>query len=148
VIVYLDSSVLVRAYLSDEKGHDGALTLLLDQDMPAVTGRWTLIEVSGTIVRAVRARRSALSEDELLGLLDNDLADGGLVTVLSAPEPEVEAATLRLVRTHGLRAMDAWHLATAQLTVPPLAEPGDPVGFASRDDAQRAVALNLGFQPC
>jgi hypothetical protein len=42
--------------------------------------------------------------------------------------------------------MDAWHLATAVLLVPSLAEPGEEVGFASRDQTQAAVAEALGFR--
>jgi hypothetical protein len=41
--------------------------------------------------------------------------------------------------------MDAWHLATATLTVPALAEGGERIGFASRDHDQAAVAQLLGF---
>jgi hypothetical protein len=41
--------------------------------------------------------------------------------------------------------MDAWHLATATLTVPPLAEPGEHIAFASRDDEQATIAELLGF---
>lgn len=41
--------------------------------------------------------------------------------------------------------MDARHLATATLTIPLLAEPGEPIGFASRHHEQAAVAELLGF---
>jgi hypothetical protein len=61
----------------------------------------------------------------LLELLDSDLGVDGLVTVVTAPQEEVETEALRIVRAHGMRAMDAWHLAVAKLTVPPLAEPGE-----------------------
>jgi hypothetical protein len=43
--------------------------------------------------------------------------------------------------------MDAWHLAMAKLTVPRLAEPGEPTAFVTRDEALRAVAERLGFRP-
>jgi hypothetical protein len=43
--------------------------------------------------------------------------------------------------------MDAWHLAVAAIVVPPLLEPGEPRAFASRDEAQRQVAEELGFVP-
>ena len=54
---------------------------------------------------------------------------------------------LGMVREHALRAMDAWHLAVAALTVPPLAEAGEEVAFASRHEAQSTVAATLGFTP-
>lgn len=50
-----------------------------------------------------------------------------------------------LVRGHALRAMDAWHLAVAALVIPPLLEPGEQQGFASRDAMRRKVAEHLGF---
>lgn len=81
----------------------------------------------------------------MLALLDADLS--GPVIVLRAPQDEVEQHALELVRRHALRAMDAWHLAVAAITVPPLLEPGEQRAFASRDEPQRAVAQELGFVP-
>jgi predicted nucleic acid-binding protein len=143
VIVYLDSSILARAYLADEDGHDQAVALLDNLDIAAVTGTWTRIEVSGALIRAARAGRA--DAEGLLALLDADLATDGPVTVLTAPQEHVEEMALNLVREHALRAMDAWHLAAASLTVPPLAEAGEQIAFASRDEAQAAVAVTLGF---
>jgi predicted nucleic acid-binding protein len=147
VIVYLDSSVVVRAYLADEAGHDEALSLMDDPEIAAVTATWTRVEVSGALVRASRAGRLNGGPDEqgLLALLDADLGPDGPITVVRAPQHKLDAEALRIVRTHGLRAMDAWHLAAAMLTLPALAEPGEVVAFASRDDRQRAVAEALGF---
>lgn len=143
MIVYLDSSVLARAYLADEEGHHEALALLDDAEIAAVTGTWTRIEVSGALIRAARSGRG--DTEGLLALLDADLATDGPVTVLSAPQARVEEMALNLVREHALRAMDAWHLAVASLTVPPLAEAGEDIAFASRDQAQATVAGTLGF---
>ncbi len=144
MIVYLDSSVLARAYLPDEDGHEEVARLLGDTEIGAVTGTWTRIEVSGALVRAGAADRG--DREALLELLDADLGDDGPVTVLSAPQGDVEDAALEIVRAYALRAMDAWHVAVASLTVPPLAEPDEPIAFASRDDAQAAVAEGLGFR--
>ena len=143
MIAYLDSSVLARAYLVDEEGHQEASALLGDPDIATVTGTWTRIEVSGALVRAARAGRG--DEKGLLALLDGDLA--GPVIVLGAPQDQVEQHALQLVRLHALRAMDAWHLAVAAIVVPPLLEPGELRAFASRDEAQRQVAEELGFVP-
>ena len=141
MIAYLDSSVLARAYLVDEDGHQEASALLAEPDIATVTGTWTRIEVSGALVRAARAGRG--DEKGLLALLDGDLA--GPVIVLGAPQDQVEQHALQLVRQHALRAMDAWHLAVAAIVVPPLLEPGEPRAFASRNEAQRQVAEELGF---
>ena len=65
--------------------------------------------------------------------------------MLTAPQEQIEEKALALVRQHALRAMDARHLATATLTIPPLAEPGEPTAFASRDHEQATIAELLGF---
>ncbi len=144
MIVYLDSSVLARAYLADEPGHAEVGVLLEDPDVALVTGTWTRVEVSGALGRAARAGRG--DEADLLMLLDADLAADGPVTVVSAAQADVEAEALGLVRAYALRAMDAWHLAVAKLVLPSLAEPGEQAGFASRDEAQSAVAASLGMR--
>ena len=145
MIVYLDSSVLARAYLADEPGHEQATSLLADPEIGLVTGTWARIEVSGALVRAARAGRG--DEAGLLDLLDGDVGTDGSVTVVTADQKEVEERALQLVRGHALRAMDALHLAVAVLTLPVLAEPGEDVGFATRDEAQSSVAVSLGLQP-
>lgn len=144
MIVYLDSSVLARAYLSDEARHDEAVAMLDDPDLGLMTGTWTRIEVSGALVRAARAGRG--DEEGLLALLDADLAIDGPVTVVAVNQEDVETQALELVRRHAIRAMDAWHLATATLVAPSLAEPGEEIGFATRDEAQAAVAQVLGLR--
>jgi predicted nucleic acid-binding protein len=136
--------VLARAYLADESGHPEAVAMLEDPDLGLITGTWSRIEVSGALVRAARSGRG--DEKGLLSLLDADLAADGPVTVIAADREEVEAQALRLVREHAIRAMDAWHLATAKLVLPSLIEPGEEVGFATRDQAQSVVAAALGLQ--
>ncbi len=134
-------SVLARAYLVDEDGHEDAAGLLANPQIATVTGTWTRIEVSGALVRAARASRG--DEEGLLALLDADLS--GPVLVVGAPQDQVEQHALELVRRHALRATDAWHLAVAAIAVPPLLERGEQRAFASRDQPQRAVAEELGF---
>ena len=145
MIVYLDSSVLARAYLADESGHADAVAMLEDPDLGLITGTWSRIEVSGALVSA--ARDGSGDEKGLLSLLDADLATDGPVTVIAADREEVETQALQLVREHAIRAMDAWHLATAKLVLPSLVEPGEALGFAARDQAQSVVAAALGLQP-
>jgi predicted nucleic acid-binding protein len=144
VIVYLDSSMLARAYLADEPGHEEATSLLADLEIGLITGTWTRIEVSGALVRAARAGRG--DEAGLLDVLDGDLGTDGAVTVVAADQKEVEERALHLVREYAIRAMDAWHLAVAALTLPSLVEPGEDAGFATRDQAQSSVALSLGLR--
>ena len=54
MIVYVDSSVLARAYLMDEPDHADAVALLEDADVALITGSWTRVEVSRALVRAAR----------------------------------------------------------------------------------------------
>ena len=147
MIVYLDSSVLARSYLDDEKGHKEAVALLEDPDITRVTGKWTRIEVSGALIRAARTGRNNTDEKDLLAVLDADLAENGRVSELTVPQTDVEEKTLELTRRHALRTLDTWHLAVASLTVPALAKPEkEEIGFASRDDDQGTVAEELGFK--
>jgi predicted nucleic acid-binding protein len=137
--------VVPRAYLHDEDGSEEARLLLADRRIAKVTGRWTRIEVSAAIVRAARGRRP-VDRDEALADLDTDLRHGvGRIEVISAPAEEVEAKALAIAREHGLRALDALHVALASIAIPKLADKGEPIGFASRDGDQTTVAESLGF---
>lgn len=148
MVVYVDSSVLARAYLPDEDGHDLALALLSDVDRAVVTGSWTRVEVAGALVRASRhRRRSSAQLQRALRVLAADLGVDGPVTVVASAQVDVETRALELVVEHGLRAMDAWHLAVADLVARDLADRGEEIGFASRDREQSAVAAALGFVP-
>ncbi len=144
MIAYVDSSVLARVYLADEAGHEDATALLDDPGIGRVTGTWTRIEVSGALVRAARSGHG--DERGLLALLDGDLSSEGRVTVIAVDQVQVESRALHLVRQHAIRAMDAWHLAVAAITLPKLAEADEPLGFATRDRNQAAVANLLGFE--
>jgi predicted nucleic acid-binding protein len=144
VIAYVDSSVLARAYLRDEAGSEEARRLLADPAIGTATGPWTRIEVSAAIVRAANAGRPVVAADALAEL-DGDLEPHGRVALLSAPAGEVEAKALAITREHGLRALDALHVALAWIAIPKLADKGEPIGFASRDGDQATVAESLGF---
>jgi predicted nucleic acid-binding protein len=144
VIAYIDSSILTRAYLPDEEGHDEARRLLARTGIARVTGTITRIEVSGALVRAAQAGRHP-SSDEACAMLDGDLAEDGAIVEVGAPQHEIERVALGLSRAHGIRALDSWHLAVASLTLPRLADKGEPLGFASRDGDQATVAGSLGF---
>jgi len=144
VIVYIDASVLVRAYLVDEAGHDDAVALLDRSDIGLVTSSWSRIEVAGALIRAARGRR--VDGTQLIDLLDQDMGPEGHVVVIAGDKDKVELQALALVLAHGIRAMDAWHLATAGLVIPTLLEPGESIGFATRHEEQGHVAGLLGFE--
>lgn len=145
MLVYLDSSVLARAYLWDEDGHREAVALLDGEDL-LVTSALTLLEVTSALVRAASGGRIG-DLDGLLLALGADLSADGPVTVITADQQLAENAALSIVRRHGLRTLDALHLAVADLSARPLAGDDEPLAFASRDDAQRTAAEQLGFAP-
>lgn len=145
MLVYVDSSVVGRAYLADEPGHVEARELL-DADHRLVTGTLTHIETTGLLARAARAGRLTSELDEALAALADELGDGGVLTVVRpTDQPAVEAAARRLTRTYALRALDAMHLATARDVLPQLADPDEVLAFATRDADQAAAAETLGF---
>ena len=144
MIVYIDSSLLVRSYLVDEAGHDDAVALLDRPDIGLVTGSWSRVEASGALIRAARGGRA--DGKRLVDSLNRDLGADGRVLVIAGAQEAIEAEALDIVMTHGVRAMDAWHLATAAMVVPGLLEPGESIGFATRDDEQGRVAGLLGFE--
>lgn len=146
MLVYVDSSVLARAYLPDEFGHETARELVAGSEHVLVTSTWTLVEVTSALVRAGRRRRGA-DVDAVLGLLASDTGADGPITLLSAEVDEMERRATEIVRAHALRSLDALHLAVAELSAVPLLEPGSSLALASRDADQAAAGLELGFIP-
>jgi uncharacterized protein len=145
VIAYIDSSVIARALLGDEDGSEEAQRLLANRRIAKYTGRWTRIEVSAALVRAARAGRPVVEIKALRQLDDTLHQDVGSVNVITEPAELVEARALDIAREHGLRALDALHVALAAIAIPKLADKGEPLGFASRDGGQATVAESLGF---
>ena len=75
----------------------------------------------------------------ILARLDVDLTDGP-ITLVAEPQDDVERIALNIVRTDGIRAMDAWHIAVATLALPELSGPGDEAVFVTRDADQAHAA--------
>lgn len=148
MLTYLDSSVLGRAYLADEPGHEQAVALLEDPEVVLVSSSLTRIEVAGLLVRAAKAGRC--DRDILLAALDADLGVDGPVTLLfsSAQQAHVERLAFAITSSSGIRALDALHVAVAQVVARALVEPDEPVGFATRDANQADVAIAHGFLCC
>ncbi len=144
MIVYLDSSYIVCGYLADEADHVQVRQLLRDPDHTTITGSWSRIEVTGALIRAATSHRG--DREALLAAFEEDVSEvSGTLTVVDAEQAEIERIALDLVRTSGIRSMDAWHLACAHLALVELSEPGEERGFATRDAAQAAVARDLGL---
>lgn len=143
MIAYVDSSVLLRAFLPDEDGHQAARELISEGSIVLVAGTWTRIEAAAAITRLTRDRRGPGAP--LLDAVLATLGDGGSVSVVAADQDQVEAVAFRLATQHGLRAMDAWHVACALVILPQLAEYGEEQAFATRDAEQREVAQIEGL---
>jgi predicted nucleic acid-binding protein len=144
LITYVDSSVLVRSYLPDEREHHQLNRVIRDPQRHVVTGTLTRIEVTGALVRAGRANRT--DPAVALGVLEADLARDGAFAELTADPAVVEPLALDIALAYGLRALDAWHLAVAATSLPQLDDGVGRYCFASRDAAQSAVAEELGFE--
>lgn len=145
MLVYVDSSVLASAYLRDEPGHADAVALITGESF-VTTSTLTLVEVTSALARGARARRLNDLEGALASL-DADTGAAGPVTLIRADQLTAENVARQLVRDHALRALDALHLAVAELSARPLAGDDEHVGFASRDSAQLAAAMSIGFLP-
>ena len=143
MIAYLDTSVLLRAYLPDEDGHEAARELVSEGSTVLVTGTSTRIEAAAAVTRLMRSRPGISSA--LLDAVLAALGEDGSVSVVAAAQDQVEAVAFGLVVKHGLRAMDAWHVACALVVLPQLAEEGEEQGFATRDAEQRRVAQIAGL---
>ncbi len=144
MLVYVDSSVFARAYLPNEPGHPEAAALLTGTDHLLVTATWTIVEVTSALVRATRVGRQG-DVDALLAVLAADTGEDGTVTLLRADPEQVERRAVEIIRDHALRSLEAMHLAVATLAAVPLLDPGDSLGLASRDEAQRRAGIALGF---
>lgn len=143
MLTYIDSSVLVHSYLADEPKHAAARGLIEGRTV-LLTSTLALLETSSALVRAARTRRIG-DVDTLLAKLYEEVSPTGPITLVRADMLDTENTARVLVRRFGIRALDALHLAIADLAARPLARSGERVGFASQDPAQRAAATDLGF---
>jgi uncharacterized protein len=141
-VAYVDSSIVARYYLSGDVGHPAAAELFDDAETALVSATVTRIEVSGALVTAARSQNH--DPGPVLSRLDADIAEGSL-TLVAGDQGEVEAGALEIVRGHGVRALDAIHLATARLVLPELLGPGDVAVFLSADRRQSEAAAALGL---
>lgn len=142
---FLDSSVIVRAYLRDEPGHDQARELVFG-GQPSLASELARVEVTRGLVAAHRAGRiTERTRDRLLAETDRDLNVSGIVRPLPLHASPTLDHARQLVLEHGLRTLDAIHLAVADLDARRLTEPGEDLLFATRDADQAAAARALGL---
>jgi predicted nucleic acid-binding protein len=146
VILYADTSAIVRAHLPDEPDHPTMASLLLDGENVVVSSELTRIEFTSAIASAHRAGHL---EDpaKILERFETDCwDDDGLLTLLRFDPITAMPLARELVRAHPLRTLDALHLAVA-LTDARETGLGDRVAMVTGDhrlaDAAKANGLEV-----
>jgi predicted nucleic acid-binding protein len=129
VVLYADSSALMKCYIDEDDSDVAAAALSAD---PVVVTSWiTLIEVRRNLHRILGAAGSRAAKQRF----EHDV-DG--MTLLNADERIVRRAT-QIAELLGVRSLDAIHLGSAQS----LQIPG--MSFVTFDLRQAMAARSLGF---
>lgn len=134
---YFDASALVKRYV-DEAGRRDVLRLLRRYNV--VTSAIVPIELRSALRRRVAER--TLDEERVPEVLKRIATERGFWAFIDVSS-DVLAAAETLVVTHPLRALDAIHVASAQLFAGRIAVP-DFV-FVSADARQTSAAAALGM---
>ncbi len=142
-LLYVDTSALARAYLTDEVGHEQLRTLLFESDYRVVTSELARIELASAIVSASRTGRTP-NWEEVLATMEADTGPAGVIALIALRRESNLPSALRLVTEHRLRTLDAIHLAVAIEEGPRLAA-GEGIEFITRDHDQAAAARALGL---
>jgi uncharacterized protein len=138
---YLDSSLITAGFVPDEVASERALDWLSGRTV-IVTGSLSLIEVPGALRRATIADRLADLEGSLRQL-DAMTSRGGPLLVLDSGSEGVADRARDLCLRFGLRALDALHIAVADVVWPRVGA-GDLI-FATADRRQAAAARAAGL---
>ncbi len=143
MLLYADTSAILRAYFAGEQDHAVLRALLLEGEGPVVTSEIARVEMASA-VRAAAAGGRLPRWRRLLARIDADCGEAGPITLL-ALRPEIVLPTAySLVLGHRLRTLDALHLAVAFEECPALAGGGE-IAFVTRDRGQAAAAAAVGF---
>ncbi len=138
MILYLDSSALVKLYVGEE-GTDRVRALVLAADTCAASAI-AYAEIRAAIAR--RNREGSLTASELLNVKSALLADWYTLFVISAIEAVVTSAG-DLAEQYALRGMDAIHLSSALWLA---REQHDQVTFTAWDTRLVAAAAQAGLE--
>lgn len=137
VWAYFDTSALIKRYV-DEPGRREILRLLRQHD--CVTSAVLPIEVRSALRR--RLSEGTLDEERVREVLKRFGSDRKFWTLVEVTS-DVLGAAETLVATHPLRALDAIHVASAQLFAGRIGVPD--LVFASADARQTAAAAAVGM---
>ena len=142
--MYIDSSALVKNYLSEVGSTWINQLLWLTPDLVVATANLTLVEVTSAIVR--RRRGGQLTAHRAQVALEQLAADWSqrFVAVTVPPSLAIEAAAV--VQRHGLRGYDAIHVAVARsLQIERTSNALPPLTFVSADVEQLRAATAEGL---
>lgn len=143
-MLFVESSVIARAYLADEDGHADAHSQVFGGP-PVIASELARVEVARALVAAVRGGRlNRHVGADLVDRIEHDFSTGDGVHLIELDGPPTLARAREIVVEHGLRTLDALHLAVADREGRALAAP-DELIFVTRDEEQRRVARSLGL---
>ena len=134
---YVDTSALIKRYV-EELGRRQVLQLLRKNE--CVVSAVLPIEVRSTLRR--RVSEGTLDEERTAAILRRFTADRAFWTLIEVSGEALTAAET-LAATHPLRALDAIHVASAQLFAARIA-PSEFI-FVSADVQQTTAAAALGM---
>ena len=134
---YFDTSALIKRYV-DEPGRREVLRLLRRYD--CVTSAVLPVEVRSALRH--RVSEGTLDEARVRAILKRFIEDRAFWTFVEMSR-EVLGAAETLAAAHPLRALDAIHVASAQLFAARLPPPVPT--FVSADDRQTTAAAALGM---
>lgn len=134
---YFDTSALIKRYV-EELGRREVLQLLRKHD--CVVSAVLPVEVRSALRR--RVAEGTLDEKRVPAILKRFTTDRAFWTVVEV-SGEVLTAAETLSAAHPLRALDALHVASAQLFTARIASPG--FIFVSADVRQTTAAAALGI---
>lgn len=141
-MIYADTSALGRIYFADEEDHNQLRLLLLDDGEQVVSSQLARLEIASAAARAERAGRLSAA-GRIVAAFDAHCGAGGPFTLLRLQADRIFESAHELVVRHGLRALDAMHLAVALGDAGALAD--TRLLFVTRDAEQAAAARAEGL---
>ena len=141
---FVDSSVVVRAFLSDEPHHELAHAVVFGEE-PVLASELALLECEAAFRRGQRLGRIDLRMcDRLCDAVAAHLGADGPTTTLSSDLGVVVDRAREIVHDLPVRSLDALHLAVADIDGRRVAGEGGLV-FVTADRAQAEAAVALGM---
>jgi uncharacterized protein len=143
-MLYADTSAIIRAYLRDEPDQPALQRLLLGGAEAVVTSEITRVEFGGAMVRATRAGRIRRATD-FIRRFDRDCDDDAAISLIPFDRDMALRSAQRVAVDHGLKALDAVHLAVALAAATAASATVEPFRFVTRDQDQAMAARAEGL---